>query len=59
MSNRNSDLVREKAIRSSDTRGWMSSSGGQTAVQGGYVPTTSQSVTPPPKGGSGVTPPKR
>ena len=28
-----------------------------TAVQGGYIPTTSQVASPPPKGGSAVAPP--
>ena len=30
-----------------------------TAVQGGYIPTTSQVASPPPKGGSAVAPPPK
>lgn len=38
------------------TRGWVP---GKSAVQGGYIPTTSQGASSPPTGGSGVKPPKK
>lgn len=37
-------------------KGWMSRPGGPEKVQGGYVPTSSQTVAPPPSGGSAVKP---